>query len=126
MCINFEEVEFTKNKLMYGTGVKSKPLHHSTKTTTPKKVIEKQRLYEWIVAMFNKEVPNRICISKDGFALIKRLKTKLVSNDTSDKNDGLDECIIEMFGEGEESENTDITIHDDYNNIPDSDDQNQT
>ena len=37
MCINFEEVEFTKNKLVYGIGVRSKPHHHSTKTTTPKK-----------------------------------------------------------------------------------------
>ena len=123
MCINFEEVEFTKNKLVYGTGVVSKPQHHSTKTTTPKKVIEKRRLYEWIIAMFNEEVSNRACIPKDGFDIIRTLKTKLVSSEILDKNDALDECIIEMFGEGEELENTDITIHDDYTNIPDSDDQ---
>ena len=55
--------------------------------------------------------------------IIRTLTTKLVSSETLDKNDGLDECIIEMFGEGEELENTDIRIHDDYTNIPDSDDQ---
>ena len=44
MCINFEEVEFTKNNNWTGAGVKSKPLHRSKKTVTPRKVIEKQRL----------------------------------------------------------------------------------
>ena len=73
--------------------------------------------------MFNEELVNRACIPKDGFALIKTLKTKLVSNETVDRNDALDECIIEMFGEGDELENTDISIHDDYTNIPDRDDQ---
>ena len=102
MCINFEDVEFTKNKLMCGTGVRSKSHRHSTKTTTPKKVIEKRRSYEWIVDMFNEEVANRACIPKDGFALIKSLKTKLVSNETVDRNDALYECIIEILGEGDE------------------------
>ena len=37
MCINSEETEFTKNKLEYGTGVRTKSQHHSTKTITPKK-----------------------------------------------------------------------------------------
>ena len=36
MCINFEEVGFTKNKLVYGTRVRFKPHHNSTKTTTLK------------------------------------------------------------------------------------------
>lgn len=39
------------------------------------------------------------------------------------RNDGLDNCIGEMFREREEAENTNIPIHDDYMNIPDSEDQ---
>lgn len=36
-----------------------------------------------------------------------------------EQNDALDDCIIQMFGEEEELENTDISIPDDYTNIPD-------
>ena len=125
MCINFEEVEFTKNNNWTGAGVTSKPLHRSKKTVTPRKVLEKERLYEWVIAMFNEEVPNRACVTKDGYAIIKTLKIKLVSNDTNEKIDGLDNCIGEMFNEREEAENTILTIHDDYTNIPDSDGQNE-
>ena len=118
MCINFEESEFTKNKLEYRTGVRTKSQHHSTKTVTPRKVIEKQRLYEWVIEMFKENIPKRACLSKDGFHLIKCLKTKLESNEVVVENDALDECINEIFGEEEELENTEITIHDDYTNIP--------
>ena len=75
--------------------------------------------------MFNEEVPNRACITKEGFAIIKTVKTKLVSNDTDEKKNGLDNCIEDMFGEGKEAENTNITIHDDYTNIPGTEDQHE-
>ena len=77
--------------------------------------------------MFNEEITHQTCITKDGFAIMKILKTKLVPNDTNEKTNGLDNCIEEMFGEreGEEEENTNITIHDDYTNIPDSEDQHE-
>ena len=35
-----------------------------------------------------------------------------------EQNDVLDDCIIQIFGEEEELENTEITIHDDHTNIP--------
>ena len=34
------------------------------------------------------------------------------------ENDVLDNCIIDMFGETEELENTELSIHDDYTGIP--------
>ena len=48
---------------------------------------EKRRLYEWIFEMFIEQLSNRACIPNDGFDIIRTLKTKLVSNETLDKND---------------------------------------
>lgn len=50
--------------------------------------------------MFKETVPKRACLSKDGYHFIKSLKTKLVSNEVVEQNDALDECIIQMVGEG--------------------------
>ena len=62
---------------------------------------------------------------KGGYELIKTLKSKLVCTEVVKQNDALDECIIEMFGEGEELEKTDISIHNNYTNIPDQEEQNE-
>ena len=119
MCINFEEVQFVKSQLDYGDGVKHKDKYHSLKTVVPKLVAERQRLYEWVLAMFLKEVPGRKCSFKDGFDLIPGLRSNITVPVTPNNNiDGLDECIISMFGESDELENTELQIHDDYNNIP--------
>ena len=75
--------------------------------------------------MFKEEIPKRECITKDGYELIKTLKKKLVFNVVVEQNDALDDCIIQMFGEEEELENTEISIHDDYTNIPDQEDNNE-
>ena len=71
MCIHFEGIEFKKINYWTGTGVKTKSFTRSTKTKAPKKIIEKHRLYEWVIAMFNEDVPNCVCITKDGFVIIK-------------------------------------------------------
>ena len=51
--------------------------------------------------MFKETIPKRACLSKDGFHLIKTLKTKLVTNEVVEQNNALDDCIIQMFGEEE-------------------------
>ena len=119
MCINFEEVEFVKSQLDYSDGVKHHDKHHSCKTVVPKLLAERERLYEWVLAMFKDEVHGRKCSYKDGLDLIPTLKCKITNPVSTDDNlDGLDECIISMFGESDELENTVIEIHDDYTNIP--------
>ena len=56
---------------------------------------------------------------KDGFDLIPGLRSNITVPVTPNNNiDGLDECIISMFGESDELENTELQIHDDYTNIP--------
>ena len=125
MCINFEESEFVKSELDYTDGVKSKYTHRSTKTTIPKKTLEKQRLYEWVILMFKDEITKRVCLRKDGFEVIKQLQTSITLPDTASKNDALDDVITEMFNETEELENTVLEIHDDYTSIPDSENLDQ-
>ena len=69
--------------------------------------------------MFLKEVPGRKCSFKDGLDLIPGLKSNIAAPVTSNNNiDGLDKCIISMFGERDELENKELQIHDDYTNIP--------
>ena len=93
--------------------------HHSSKTVVPKLIAERQRLYEWVLAMFLQEVPGRKCSFKDSIDLIPGLKSNITAPVCPKTNiDGLDECIISMFGESEELENTELQIHDHYTNIP--------
>ena len=75
--------------------------------------------------MFKREIPKRAYIPKDGYELIKKFKTKMVCDEVVEQNDSLDECIIEMFGDGEELQNTVISIYDDYTNITDEEEQNE-
>ena len=49
------------------------------------------------------------------------MRTKLVNDGCVVKNtDALDNCILDMFGEIDELENTELIIHDDYTCIPDA------
>ena len=69
--------------------------------------------------MFKEEVTGRKCFPKDGNEIIKTLVTTLVDDRVSKETDALDDCIMDMFGEIEELQNTKLTIHDDYTVIPD-------
>ena len=120
MCINFEESEFVKKQLDYSDGIKHKTYHRSTKTISPKKTRERERLYEFILAMFKEEISGRKCCPKDANELILKLETTLVKESIPKETDALDDCIMDMFGESEDLENTELSIHDDYTGIPDA------
>ena len=120
MCINFEESEFVKKQLDYSDDPKRKTSHRSTKTTSPKKTREQERLYEFIVAMFKAEISGRKCCPKDANECILKLATTLVKESIPKETDALDNCITSMFGETQELENTELCIHDDYTGIPDA------
>ena len=78
-------------------------------------------LYEFMILMFKDEVAGRNCCPKDGMDYITKLRTTLVNDDCVMKNtDALDNFILDMFGETDELENTELTIHDDYTGIPDT------
>ena len=64
--------------------------------------------------MFRDGVPNRKYAVQDGYDLIKKTKTIFLSADSVNINDDLDECIIEIFGNSDELENTKMEIHDNY------------
>ena len=119
MCINFEESEFVKKQLDYSDSGTKKNTHRSNKTISPKKTREKERLYEFIVAMFKTEVNGRKCYQKDANSIIKTLVTTLIDERITKETDALDDTIADIFGETVELENTSITIHDDYTGIPD-------
>ena len=70
--------------------------------------------------MFKDEVPKRVCLRKDGFELIKQLKTSISLVDSQPNNDALDNIIMEMFNETEKLENTVLEIHNNYTDIPDN------
>ena len=50
-------------------------------TSVPRAQNEKSRLYEWMVLMFDKEIPNRVLNHKDGDDATKLLTTKLKKNE---------------------------------------------
>ena len=100
---NFESDAFTKQRIEWN--ISDEPTRKdynssSTKTTEPRKTIERRRMYEWSVMMFNDE-HNRCISDKDGFACIKNLTTPLqkpnVNVNTLDKIDHLGDCIDEIF-----------------------------
>ena len=70
-------------------------------------------MYEFIVAMFKGEVNGRKCFQKDANSIIKALVTTLIDERITKETDALDDCIMEIFGETVELENTSLTIHDD-------------
>ena len=87
----------------------------------------RERLYEWVIAMFNGEVRGQKCSYKDGVELISGLKSKLnVVVSTHNNNGALDDCIISIFGDSEEFKETVIEIHDDYTNIPEGNTDNNS
>ena len=70
--------------------------------------------------MFKDYISNRVCLRKDGYEMIKGLKTSISLPTVQPNNDALDNIIMEMFNETEELENTVLEIHDDYTGIPDN------
>ena len=70
--------------------------------------------------MFKDEVTKRVCLRKDGFEVIKELKTSITLPDSAATNDALDDVITEMFNETKELEKIVLEIHDDYTSIPES------
>ena len=121
MCVNHEETEYVNGSLDYSDlqSVSSKNLYRSTKTTSPAKRIEQQRLYEWSLIMFGELVNNRSCIVKDGYDAITKLKIKLASNNVRDKDDALEMCITNIFGNDDDDKTDDLdtieVIEDGYN-----------
>ena len=110
---NFETDAFTKHRLDLSDEPKRKVYtSNSTKTTEPRKTVERQRIYEWCVLMFSKE-QTRIIKEKDGFSAIKLIKTELKNaSNTSDSTtmlDPLESCIDDIF-------NSNDTCKETYNN----------
>ena len=138
MCVNFEESEYVKTLLDFSDVItKTKKTHRSTKTVAPIAVIEKQRLYEWVVIMFNKEISNRVCFISDGYNAIKQLKVELKRNKKQSKPDELENCINSIFSKTVETEaevddnevddgETVEVIHDDYTYITQQNEQDTT
>ena len=50
---------------------KTKTIHRSTKTVVPAALLEKERMYELCVIMFNTEVANRVCYISDGYVTMR-------------------------------------------------------
>ena len=100
---NFEIDEFTKQRVEQN--VSDEPTRNdysssSTKTTEPLNAIERCRMHEWSVMVFNDEF-FRCVPEKDGFACIKNLTTPLqkpnVNVNTIDKIDNLGDSVDEIF-----------------------------
>ena len=107
---NFEIDAFTKHRLDLSEEPKRKLYtSNSTKTTEPRKTVERQRIYEWCVLMFNKEQTRRIN-EKDGFYCIKQLNTHLKnrpnSADSNSKPDPLECCIDDIFNNNDIGDET--------------------
>ena len=100
---NFESDAFTKQRVEWvnqDDPTRKKYVSTSTKTTEPRKTVERQRVYEWAVMMFNEE-QSRCVSEKDGFATIKLITTTLKNTTIVDVLDGqtdhLGECIEDIF-----------------------------
>jgi len=100
---NFESDAFTKQHIEWN--INDEPTRKdytssSTRTTEPRKTVERRRIYEWSVIMFNDE--QQRCINeKDGFNCINRITTPLqrptANPNTIDKIDHLEDCIDQIF-----------------------------
>ena len=100
MCVNFEESEFIKGHLDYSdkkVGERT-TIHRSSKGVEPNKLLEKERLYEWCILMFESEIDHRECLVVDGYNTIKELKCTLKRATQEEKLDELETCITSMFG----------------------------
>lgn len=82
--VNHNETEHVKYNLDYAklVDVKHKHLHRSFKTTPPPKILEQEILYTWSLLMFCEFIPNRYCITKNGYHAISKLTTKLANRST--------------------------------------------
>ena len=131
---NFEVDAFTKHRLdiLTDDDLKRKDYtSNSTKTTEPRKTVEKRRIYEWAVLMFQQE-RERSVTEKDGFSYVKSLTTSLKNPDSIagiiGNNDALELCIDSIFDNTDLINTTDgmdttntiddeaIKEHDDNNN----------
>ena len=109
-CNNFESDAFTKQRLDLTTNCEPSRKEYvstSTKTTEPRKTVERRRVYEWSVVMFNDE-EKRIVTEKDGFDCIKQLTTSLKKPNDINKPDQLEECIDDIFYNIDSIDNIDI------------------
>ena len=100
---NFESDAFTKQRIEWNENdepTKKEYVSSSTKTTEPRKNVERRRMYEWMVLMFGDEITRHIN-DKDGFESIKHLTTTLTKPLTSNVNmddiDHLENCIDDIF-----------------------------
>ena len=69
-----------------------------TKTTEPRKVVERKRAYEWAVIMFKDVIPRQMLIETDEFDIIKSLIAKFEKEIRAEKRnredpDNLENCI---------------------------------
>ena len=129
---NFESDAFTKQRIEWNTNdepTTKQYVSNSTKTTEPRKNVERRRMYEWIVLMFGDEVTRHI-IEKDGFEKIKHLTTTLTKplqrDVNTDEIDHLENCIDNIFNTIDSIETMPIvdepsidTSHEDNNIIDD-------
>jgi hypothetical protein len=100
---NFESDAFTKQRVEWNNkeeAIVKEYVSLSTKTTEPRKTVERRRLYEWAVLMFNGE-ERRYVSEKDGFSYIKSITTTLKNpsavNAAGVQKDHLEECIEDIF-----------------------------
>ena len=100
MCVNFEESEYVKIHLNYSNKKlgKTTTIHRSTKGVEPNKLLERERLYEWCILIFNVEIDNRECLVIDGYNIIKELTCKLKRAAKESTQDELEACITSIFG----------------------------
>lgn len=101
-CNNFEMQSFIKNR--FECDEVNKPqrkynISQTTKTIEPRAVIEKKRIYEWSIRMFDIEVANRTMSQNESHSIIDDLSTPLKAKPTLlDNNvDVLEECIDNIF-----------------------------
>ena len=100
---NFESDAFTKQRVEWNNKEEATVKEYvslSTKTTEPRKTVERRRLYEWAVLMFDGE-QRRYVTEKDGFSIIKSITTALKNPSTVNavgaQTDHLEECIEDIF-----------------------------
>ena len=100
---NFETDAFTKHRLDFETSDEPQTKEYSsnsTKTTEPRKTLERRRIYEWSILMFDEEQERKVR-EKDGFNYIKQLTIPLKDpnnvNALHQTDDPLESCIDEIF-----------------------------
>ena len=121
-CNNFEKANFKKTRLIVnkdGTTSIQEYQSETTKTKSPKSLVEMKRLYEWLV-MFLLNFRERIISDKDGELFISKISTPLKKKDNnivcerSGLEDTLNQCIETIFEEtcADDSDNEDNDIVD--------------